>query len=488
MYEWDNEETAKVDFISGCGYYFNCFKKYMECSGRARRSEYWSFIGYHCVVWVIIGVIASFCVNFLENRMFPLMLALVYGLASLCPFFAVTARRLQDVSKNKWWGLLAIFLGPVGILLLVPFTRKDSQRGDNAYGPCPKEFKDSDVDQEELAERMPHKIQLFKQYSFSVWDVVISLVMLSCSIWMFRLGYHSSEATFMRYIYIGSFAVLFGGLCFIFEEFLHVKFATIIAGVVTLIPVVLFVKGMSTVNPRKYEMRRSYDKSKEITFGSDGKRHVCIDIGNHDYGAKKYQCFPFEVWKKGRGMNIITRAGYYFWFKETFKGIQKQFDEFQKMSEIYDVLRDALWGESKIDNGSYSYLIEDVCSGFLKAVFADDMKKAEKYVSKDCLSQLCWKSAVEQKEKDKDNVMEFFLSAALHATSFDVKRPTNIVGKSLKIYKVPIEIRLYGDVDTQYIAVIEYNGELGVFPAFGPAGKLSESLSDLPFSPYYSNE
>ena len=61
----------------------------------------------------------------------------LYSLAVFIPGFAVTVRRLHDTGKSGWW--LLIFLVPlVGVIVFLVFMVKDSQPGENQYGPNPK--------------------------------------------------------------------------------------------------------------------------------------------------------------------------------------------------------------------------------------------------------------------------------------------------------------------------------------------------------------
>ncbi|MGI6231913.1 MAG: DUF805 domain-containing protein [Prevotella sp.] len=63
-----------------------------------------------------------------------------YCIAFICtiiPGVAVSFRRLHDIGKSGWnilWGLVPI----VGPFLLLYLTVKDSQIGDNQYGPSVK--------------------------------------------------------------------------------------------------------------------------------------------------------------------------------------------------------------------------------------------------------------------------------------------------------------------------------------------------------------
>lgn len=111
-------------------------KQYATFSGRAQRAEYWYF-----VLFVLIGVFAA---SFVDAALGssrggdPGVLASVFVLAVIVPSVAVAARRLHDIGRSGWWQLINIvpLVGP--IVLLVMLT-KDSDPGDNRYGPNPKQ-------------------------------------------------------------------------------------------------------------------------------------------------------------------------------------------------------------------------------------------------------------------------------------------------------------------------------------------------------------
>ena len=146
------------------------FKNYATFSGRTQRSGYW---------WVVLfAVILSVGLFFLDLAFFsavwpqellaqglgPLSIVMILGL--LLPSLSLGVRRLHDTGRSGWWLLLPVAPGilqtivfadqppeaaltsPLGIVLglavlaasivLLVFYVKDSQPGDNQYGPNPK--------------------------------------------------------------------------------------------------------------------------------------------------------------------------------------------------------------------------------------------------------------------------------------------------------------------------------------------------------------
>ena len=111
-------------------YWLGCIKKYAEFSGRARRKEYWMFI--------LFNMLVAFGVNIVDVVLgMDGVLAAGYSLAALIPAWAVFTRRMHDIGKSGWWWLIGL-IPLVGAIVLLVFACKDSEPGDNAYGPNPK--------------------------------------------------------------------------------------------------------------------------------------------------------------------------------------------------------------------------------------------------------------------------------------------------------------------------------------------------------------
>ena len=111
-------------------YWLGCFKKYAEFSGRARRKEYWMFFLFNMLIALGIQIIEAVLGT-------GGMLGGLYSLAVLLPGWAVFTRRMHDIGKSGWWWLIGL-IPVVGTIVLFVFMCKDSEPGDNAYGPNPK--------------------------------------------------------------------------------------------------------------------------------------------------------------------------------------------------------------------------------------------------------------------------------------------------------------------------------------------------------------
>jgi len=110
-------------------------KKYATFSGRACRSEYW----YYVLFYLLISIVLSLMDGILGSARHEGggLLSGLFALGTLLPTIGVGVRRLHDIGRSGWW-LLVGFVPLVGGLVLLWFAGKDSDPGDNAYGPNPK--------------------------------------------------------------------------------------------------------------------------------------------------------------------------------------------------------------------------------------------------------------------------------------------------------------------------------------------------------------
>lgn len=118
-------------------WFLDAFKyKYLDFTGRARRTEYWMFMLFH---FLIIFVLA-FLYAILEDvgmSQIGMFLLVVYVLMSLLPALALTIRRLHDTGRSGWYYLLS-FIPYIGGIIIFIFTVMDSETGQNKWGPNPK--------------------------------------------------------------------------------------------------------------------------------------------------------------------------------------------------------------------------------------------------------------------------------------------------------------------------------------------------------------
>lgn len=109
-------------------WYLKVLKHYVDFEGRARRKEYWMFVLFNMIFAIIAMIIDKNGVVYG-----------IYALAVLLPSIAVSIRRMHDIGKSGW--ILLVGLIPiVGFIWLIILMVKDSDQGQNQYGPNPKEF------------------------------------------------------------------------------------------------------------------------------------------------------------------------------------------------------------------------------------------------------------------------------------------------------------------------------------------------------------
>ena len=118
-------------------WYIEVLKKYTEFSGRSRRKEYWYFVLFNFIVsFLFIGV--DVILGTFNSEAGYGVFNTAYSLAVLLPTIGVGIRRLHDIGKSGWWLLIGL-IPLIGAIVLIVFFVKDSQPGENQYGPNPKE-------------------------------------------------------------------------------------------------------------------------------------------------------------------------------------------------------------------------------------------------------------------------------------------------------------------------------------------------------------
>ncbi|CAA9405239.1 MAG: hypothetical protein AVDCRST_MAG01-01-1278 [uncultured Rubrobacteraceae bacterium] len=118
------------------GWYIEALKKYAVFGGRSRRMEYWSFVLFNFVVFVVLAGIDALLGTFSSASGVGLLSG-IYVLATLVPILALSVRRLHDIDRSGWW-VLTYLLPLIGPLVLLVFAVLDGTPGDNRYGPNPK--------------------------------------------------------------------------------------------------------------------------------------------------------------------------------------------------------------------------------------------------------------------------------------------------------------------------------------------------------------
>lgn len=117
-------------------WWLTAMKKYVDFSGRARRTEHWMFALFNFIFAIVAIVFDMLLGTASEEAGFGLFYGL-FCLAILLPTWSVTVRRLHDIGKSGWWIFISLipFIGGIWLLIL---TLTDSQPGTNEYGANPK--------------------------------------------------------------------------------------------------------------------------------------------------------------------------------------------------------------------------------------------------------------------------------------------------------------------------------------------------------------
>lgn len=118
-------------------WYLEVLKRYAVFDGRARRKEYWYFVLFNTIIYVVLTVIDVLTGSYSQEAGMGL-LGGVYTLAILLPSIAVAVRRLHDTGRSGWWLLIAL-VPLIGAIVLLVFTVQDSNPGQNEFGANPKE-------------------------------------------------------------------------------------------------------------------------------------------------------------------------------------------------------------------------------------------------------------------------------------------------------------------------------------------------------------
>ncbi len=102
-----------------------CFQKYADFNGRAKRPEYWWFALFCFIVSMALGIVGD-------------TLYMAFSLVTLLPSLAVGTRRLHDINKSGWFQLL--WLIPIlGWLVLIYILAQEGSTESNQYGDAPAE-------------------------------------------------------------------------------------------------------------------------------------------------------------------------------------------------------------------------------------------------------------------------------------------------------------------------------------------------------------
>ena len=87
----------------------------------------------------MVGLLIDIATGSFDPVMGMGTLSIIISLALFIPALAVGFRRLHDTDRSAWW--LLIGLVPLaGVIVLLVFFCLDGSKGENRFGPNPKEL------------------------------------------------------------------------------------------------------------------------------------------------------------------------------------------------------------------------------------------------------------------------------------------------------------------------------------------------------------
>ena len=130
-------------------WFIKCIKNYTLFRGRASRTEFWYFLLYWAIFYVIIIAVEKVLgLDFINLKALPFseyiplanlydkvgLLTVIYRPLTIFPSLAVISRRLHDINRSGWWCLMCVT--PLVIILII-FLCKKSDENENKFGLNP---------------------------------------------------------------------------------------------------------------------------------------------------------------------------------------------------------------------------------------------------------------------------------------------------------------------------------------------------------------
>jgi uncharacterized membrane protein YhaH (DUF805 family) len=125
------------------------YRRYADFSGRSRRKEYWMFMLFTIIVYVVCFALiaaggalsgldpATGAPQFGVLAWVGFGLLGIFALGSFIPALACQIRRFHDQDKSGWFWLLA-FIPYAGSVILIVFMCIEGTKGENRFGQDPK--------------------------------------------------------------------------------------------------------------------------------------------------------------------------------------------------------------------------------------------------------------------------------------------------------------------------------------------------------------
>jgi uncharacterized membrane protein YhaH (DUF805 family) len=114
------------------------YRRYAQFGGRSMRMEFWLYFLFTRLVGLAldVGLGGPNAVRLGlrgEAGMAGNIATAIFGILSIVPTLAVTARRLHDTNRSQWW--MALVLVPIlGWLALLIFLCQEGTQGPNRFG------------------------------------------------------------------------------------------------------------------------------------------------------------------------------------------------------------------------------------------------------------------------------------------------------------------------------------------------------------------
>ena len=120
-------------------------KNYANFSGRARRQEYWIFVLFQTIIFILMGVLSSYLEDDFEISWGFAVLGF-YALATLVPWLSMNVRRLHDTGKSGGY-LFINFIPLIGRIWYIVLMATNGDNGPNKYGADPKKIFEDEIDE-----------------------------------------------------------------------------------------------------------------------------------------------------------------------------------------------------------------------------------------------------------------------------------------------------------------------------------------------------
>ena len=127
---WSNTEPSQKRNIN----MFTAISKTFQFSGRSTRKEYWLFFALAFTLVLLLLLYEDTVDPYGQKSMYLFEIAYF---ALIPTATSVVCRRLHDIGKSGWWQLIA-WIPIIGGVMMLVWTTRDSNVGDNKYGPDPR--------------------------------------------------------------------------------------------------------------------------------------------------------------------------------------------------------------------------------------------------------------------------------------------------------------------------------------------------------------